>query len=127
MLEFQEKRRIKKILYSPPVVLLLVIFLGICLKGVWGVYQKSAYAKENLERVSDSYNNLQDRERILNQEIDYLKTSGGKEEEMRERFGLAKPDEDVVIIVNQGDTRTSPEYLPDKNTWWKKIRSWLKL
>ncbi len=121
MLEFQEKRRIKKILYSPYVVILLAVILIFLLRGVWGVYQKSSYSRENLERAQTNYNELQARERKLSEEIEYLKTTGGKEEEIREKYGLIKPNEEVIMVVDPENKRAEPEYLPDNKSWWQKI------
>ena len=126
MFEFQERRKLKKFLYSPIILIVLLIILILLLKAMWGVYLKSSYTKENLDRVNHDLAELRERERILSNEIEYLRTTGGKEEEIRERVGLVKPNEDIFIITNK-DNEVEDVIYPIKQAWWQKILGWFKI
>ena len=74
MLDFQRKKRLRKILYSPIVLLLLAILFVLLLRGVWGVYGKEKLSSTNLEREQKELDKLSEREKRLTTSIDYLKT-----------------------------------------------------
>ncbi len=124
MLEFQEKRRLKKILYSPFILVILIIILILMFRAVWGIYIKNDFTKHNLDRVNDDYYNLKQREEKLIDEISFLKTTDGQEEELREKYGVAKPNEEVIIIVNQNQKLVDDWTEPIN--WWQKIKLWFK-
>lgn len=124
MMEFQEKRRVKKALYSKITLVLLLFLLFIILRGVWGVYQKQKYTKDNLEKVEDNLAELKEREERLSAEIDWLKTENGMEQEIREKYGLVKPGEEVIIIVDKKDINLVDN--SENLSFWQKVLIWLK-
>lgn len=124
-MEFQEKRKLKKYLYSKVV---LVIFLAIIiwlLCSVWNVYKKQDMTRDNLAKTAASLEGLQAREKMLTGEIQKLKTDVGIEEEIREKYGLIKPGEEVIVIVDNDEGGNVV-----KNTtstgFWQKIKDWLR-
>lgn len=125
MMEFQEKRKLRRFIYSRLVAILLLIVLFFLLKQVWDVYDKQRFTQENLDRVSGDLNELRARELRLQTEISRLKTSGGAEAEIRERYGLAKPNEEVISIVG-GDSRPEEELILPEPSWWQKFKIWLE-
>ncbi len=100
MHDFQNRKKIRKILYSPVTLLALAIVLSILVSGVWGVYQKSKVSSENLEREKKEIGRLTERERMLTAFIDFLKTEQGVENEIRTKFRAIKEGEKVVVIVD---------------------------
>jgi cell division protein FtsB len=108
MYDFQQKKKIKKTLYSPIVLLLLAIIFVMLLRGVWGVYKKSQISYENLERERNELNKLAEREKTLNSSIEYLKTEQGIEDEIRTKFRAVKDGEQVAVIINEGTTTPTP-------------------
>jgi cell division protein FtsB len=125
MIEFQEKRRIKRMLYSKPVLLVLVILIGFLLNAVWNVYQKRQIAKDNYAKIADNLDKLQSREKILSAEIERLKLNEGMEEEIRERYGLVKPGEEVLVIVSDNKAQVSTSTSANTSLW-QKIKNWLE-
>ncbi len=107
MLEFQKKKRIRKMLYSPIILILLGIVLFILIKGVWGVYQKNKLSAQNLEREKTELEKLNQRQKNLASSIDYLKTDQGVEDEIRTKFRAIRDGEKVVVIVDNQATVTS--------------------
>ncbi|MCR4330390.1 MAG: septum formation initiator family protein [Patescibacteria group bacterium] len=99
MLDFQQKKKLRKAMYSKGVLLVLgiiVLFLG---NATWNVYQKYSEARGNEENVLNELRKLQERESDLSADIERLNTQRGVEEELRKRFGVAKEGEEVMIIV----------------------------
>jgi len=106
MLNFKEKRTVKRFLYSKITIVLLAIILVFLLNSAFGVYKKAKFAYENKERVSGNLTELQERETALLINIEKLKTNRGIESEIREKFGVVKNGEEVVVIV---DSKTEKE------------------
>ena len=125
MIEFQERRRLKKVLYSKPVLVLLIIIIILFLNGVWQVYKKQMIAKENLIQTASVFDQLKAREKMLTAGVERLKTESGIEEEIREKYGLVKPGEEVIKVVDQTDSTSSEDIQPDIG-FWQKVLNWLK-
>ena len=100
MLNFKEKRIVKRFLYSKITITLLALMLVFLFNSSWGVYKKAKIAYENKERVSENLMELQEREEALLANIVKLKTDRGIESEIREKFGVVKNGEEVVVIVD---------------------------
>lgn len=125
MLEFQEKRKIKRLVYSKITLVILLILIALMLKMVWEVYQKESLTRNNLEKTTNSLDSLQGRERLLSSGIDKLQTDSGIEQEIREKYGLVKPGEEVIIVVDSDDN-TSLLPLSSETGFWQKVKDWLK-
>jgi cell division protein FtsB len=125
MLEFQEKRRLKKFLYSKITLIILVIFIVLLLNEVVQVYRKQDTTVDNLSKTAASFESLRAREQMLLSEVERLKTESGKEEEIREKFGLVKPSEEVIIVVDKDGDSDSEGQLVEKS-FWQKIINWLQ-
>jgi cell division protein FtsB len=123
MLEFQEKRKLRSFLYSKTTMVILVIFIVLAVNAVWGVYKKQRLTKENLAQTATTFDSLQAREKMLSSEIEKLKTEAGKEEEIREKYGLVKPGEEVIVVVNDSDNDNLDQD-STQNSFWKKIKDW---
>ena len=125
IMEFQEKRKVKRILYSKVTLVILAIVIVVLVNSVWGVYKKRALSKENLEKTQASLEILQAREKLLSAEIERLKSATGVEEEIREKFGLVKPGEEVIIIVDN-DSQVSTSTSTRNRSFWQKMIEWFK-
>jgi cell division protein FtsB len=125
VLEFQEKRKVKRLIYSRLTLVILLIILVLMLRSVWGVYEKAQLTKENLNKTTNDLAGLKEREQILSAEIEQLKTNSGVEKEIREKYGLVKPGEEVIVIVNKNDDLISDSDLDDLS-FWQKILKWLQ-
>ena len=125
MLDFQRKKKIRKTLYSPFVLVLLFIIMIILSSGVFGVYKKSKLSKANLEREKKELEKLAMREKILASSIDYLKTDQGVEDEIRTKFRAVKDGEKVVVIIDEQSTSTPIESEQASSTsFWYNLFHW---
>jgi len=102
MIEFQNKKKLKRFIYSPlTLVFLFVVFIFI-VKGVWDVYQKESISRKNLEVQKVKLDKLSTRSNDLAQSIDYMKTDEGVEAELRSKFRFVKEEESVAVILDDG-------------------------
>ena len=90
MIDFQQKRKINKIMYSKislVILLILVIFIG---KSAWDIYQKYRLSANNYKEIKNDYESLKSRKDMLESGINRLQTENGIEEEIRDKFNVAK-------------------------------------
>lgn len=125
MYDFQKKRKIRKILYSPIILLTLILLLVILIRGLFGVYKKAQLSARNLERERIELEKLISREKSLASSIDYLKTEQGIEDEIRTKFRVVKEGESVAVIVDK-----QPPVIPSVSTstnagnFWSRLFHW---
>ena len=120
MREFQERRRVKKLLHSRYVIAVLVVVCLFLAHGVWDVYGKYEKSKEIADRVSANLSSLQAREGSLGQEIASLGTPEGKEKEIRDRFGVVKAGENVVVVEDDASA-TGQTMGTWGSGWWSRF------
>lgn len=116
MIDFQQKKQFKKIIYSKVffvVFLILIIFLG---RSTYDIYKRQNLSATNYSGVKKNYDGVKERKDMLEFEIERLKTDVGVEEEIRSKFNVAKPGETVVtIIAGKG---TSTDASNEKSSFW---------
>ena len=125
MMEFQEKKNFRRILYCQPtlvVFFILLIFLGV---SVFDVYIKYNLARNNVSKTATSYEHLLEREEELSSEIEKLKTTSGVEAEIREKYGLIRPSEEVITVINGSET-VNDNKTKNTGSLWQKIINWLQ-
>ena len=100
MFDFHEKRKIRSVLYSKTtigVLLLIAIALSFSVYERYSV-ERTVSAKR-AEREADLLR-LKERAEMLEGKIEYLQSERGMEEELRNRYDVAKEGEQVIIIVD---------------------------
>ena len=120
MLEFQEKKNFRRILYCKPTLIIFVILILFFLVSVFDVYTKYNLAKNNASKTASSYEYLLKRERELSAEIEKLKTDSGVEVEIREKYGLIKPSEEVITVIN-GSEPGNNNKAENPGSFWQNI------
>lgn len=112
----------KRIFYSRLTLVLLAVVLVFMISGTWGVYQKASLAREQKERLEQELVELEKRRADLEAKLNALTTERGIEEEIRERYSVAKKGESVVVIVDspEGDAENTHEQ-SRISAWWKKL------
>ena len=125
MLEFQEKRKLRRLIYSKITLVLLILLILLILNGVWNIYKKQDITKDNLAKTASSLESLQARENMLSSQIERLKTPAGTEEEIREKYGLVKPGEEVIVVVDSSTTAADETSTTDTG-FWQKIVNWFQ-
>jgi len=120
MREFQEKNRYKRILYSRIGIVLVLILIVIFAKATFGVYKKEKESAANTLQAQEELKKLEDRQEVLTKEIDRLQTDAGIEEEIRSKYSVSKPDENLLIIVDEEKEKQMP--IQEKQGWWNKFK-----
>ncbi|MEX0933668.1 MAG: septum formation initiator family protein [Candidatus Paceibacterota bacterium] len=120
MREIKEKRKWRMRLFSRITIAGLLFFLLFIAHATWGVFGKFLETQRNKIRAQENVAELLKREAVLVGEIEYLKTTRGVEEEIRENFGFAKEGEGVVIIVRDKGRDTSEK--TSQGGFWTRIQ-----
>ncbi len=122
MLEFHERRRFRKILYSKPTAMVLVVLMALLGLAAVRAYGVSRGVASHTELLKAELAELRIREASLESEIERLSTDRGVESEIRSKFDVAKLGEHVVVIVDpQPEDAVQVEYTP---SFWERVKGW---
>lgn len=100
MRKFQEKRNWRDVMQSKPMLVLLGIVLLALFWSVCGIFIRMQETAKNRKIEEDKITDLQNRKDKLSKDIANLKTEKGVEENIREKFGLVKEGEGMVVVVD---------------------------
>ncbi len=93
---------------------LLIVFCSL-LWGVIGLIGKEERARKAVGEAKRQLASLSEREENLRKSLAELATPRGQEASLRETYGVARPGEEVIIVVAPGEGEQLDE-LP----WWRK-------
>lgn len=127
MQEFQERKRIRKIIYSRNMLIFLTIILAFLIFSVVKVYVKSRAAILKNDEAKKELADLEKRKSELGNEIARLETEFGAEEELREKFNVGKPGENILVIVDKEQENAKIEQNSGVSVFlsgfWQKIKN----
>ena len=98
-------------------VLLLIIFWLVSL--IWGLFGKAQIAVSEATDAKRQYEELEERRTALAADLAALATARGQDAAIRTAFGVARPGEEVIVVVPPSVATTAPPL-----SWWQKIFSW---
>ncbi len=113
MFDFHEKRKIRSIVYSRPVVGLLVVLTLMLSTSVYHRYTVATEMKQKLIEREQELEGLRQRAQLLESKVQYMQDDRGIEEELRNRFDVVKEGEQVIILIDpeeKEDVGTSTMY-----------------
>ena len=119
MLDFQQKNKIRKYLYSRPVVIIVLVIAVYSLYSTWSIYRKMAESKAKMEESEQQLLALSAKSTAIDTQIGELQTQDGVEREIRSKFGEAKSGENMAVIVP--DSGTSSAATTTKASGWSKF------
>jgi len=125
MSKLKNKNKIKRIVYSWPILILLLIIVILLGKSVWGVWQNEKVSNNNKELSENAYNKLENKNNFLLSEIETLETEKGIETEIREKFRVVKEGEQLAVIINSVDSGEKDVEV-EKEGLWRKIWNFLR-
>ena len=108
MRNFQQKRGWRNIAESWPVLALLGALVLFFSYEIIGFVGKMEVTRSNRERAEYKVAELKKEKEKLSSDIAKLKTEQGIEESIREKFGLAREGEGLIIVV-EDRKQTVPE------------------
>ena len=97
-------------------VLLLAIFWLLSL--IFGLAGKAQIAITQANDVRGQYQSLEARKVSLEANLAALATVRGQDSAIRTAFGVARPGEEVIVVV------PPTADVPANPSWWQKILSW---
>lgn len=101
MREFQEKKKIRKIIYSKWVFFLLAMIMVFLVFSIIKVYVGGRGASAKRNEINKNLEIAEKRKKELEAEISRLESASGAEEEIRKRFNVVRPGEKVLVIVDK--------------------------
>ena len=108
MKNFQQRTKFRQVMESKPVLVLLGIFVLLFSWSVIKLISKADESAKNRQEAEDKITELQKEHSQLSTNIQNLNTDQGKEEAIRDKFGLAKPGEEVMVVVNDQNPPPAP-------------------
>lgn len=117
MFDFEEKKKIKNVIYSRISLVVLVILVILVAKSVWFAFRDERLTRINKIEAENKLNELEEREEKLTDDIGKLKTDEGVEKEIRDKFSVVKDGEKMIMIIDSGDKRNN--YNQEKSFWKK--------
>lgn len=122
MKDFQQRKKIRKILYSRNVVIVLGIITILLVRGAYGVMEKNIESKKNVVLLEKQLEEARNKNADLTKKISILNTDEGVESEIRQKFSVSKEGEQVAVIV---DPKVSLEEPPSpKKGFWGQMGGW---
>ena len=112
MRNFQEKNKFKNFMQSKPILVILAFLVILFAWKIIGLTGKLQETYKNKKIEQQKISDLEARKEKLTGDIKKLSTDEGKEEVIRENFGMVKDGEQVVVIVDDKNA-TEPEKKED--------------
>jgi cell division protein FtsB len=113
-LDIRERAKFRRAMYAKPTILLLGVLAVFLLHSAWGMYQKSREAIAKRNKATAEETELLLRSDELNADISRLSTERGVEEEIRDRFMVAKEGESVIIVTDPSQERVHSVTVTDQ-------------
>lgn len=127
MREYQEKKKIKKRIYSNWAFALLAALFVFLVYSTVKIYLKGRAVGENAARVRDNLSSLEQEKEELEREIARLQNADGAEEELRKKFNIGKRDEKLVVILDKKEENVKISGGEDVGFFgkiWRSVKSW---
>jgi len=119
MLDFQQKRKVRKVLYSRLTIFLLLVIVLFLVRATYHIYTTEKMSADNYAAVLRNFNDLKTRQAMLGSQIDKLSTESGQEEEIRSKFSVAKPGEAVVMVIDGTNSASVDPSNTNTGLWQK--------
>lgn len=123
MIPFQERKKLRKILYSRVTLAVLFVVLVLVARGAWGIHQKAQIAISEREIAEHALRDLEERTAELDTTLGRLKSGSGMEAEIRQKFDVARSNEEVVEIVDDTSKKGENDEAVDSKSLWQNITS----
>ena len=127
MIPFQERKKLRKILYSKTSLVILAVLLFMVADGAWQVYQKARIARDERDRAARSLQDLQTRNAELSASLARIQSAEGVDEDVRQKFAVAQPGEDVVIVVDDSSKKSENSEASTTTGFWAHLASFFGL
>jgi len=121
MRNFQKGSRWKYIVQSKLFLIFFGIVILVFIYSMFSFASKMEETRKNRQIIEDKIAELEKSKETFNSEIEKLKTEKGQEEIIREKYGVAKEGENMILVV---DDKNSTQTEENENSGG--FFSWLK-
>jgi len=118
----KQRQKTRQKLTSKITILCLFILLFTLIQPTWKIFEKSRESRKNLKQAETELVSLETSKQKLARDIAYLNTDHGRDQEIRNKFALAREGETMVVIVRNGKG-TKPVEPPLPQTFFQKTWS----
>lgn len=122
--DFRQKQKMRKVMYSKWMFGVLGLLLCVMVWKTWGIFQKERMAHRVLEESRLEHAALAQQAEELSTDIDHLNTEEGLEEVVRDRYGVAKDGEQVIVLIEEESTEFSKE--GEETGFWAKVKAFFR-
>lgn len=119
MRELQRKQKIKRVIYSIPSLIILLVVAFFLVRGATAVINKERESSARSKDLKEKMITLTAREQELKEGISRLQTEEGIKNEIKERFSVTQEGEYVAVIVD--DRRVSSSTDGSAMPWYKRF------
>ncbi len=121
----KSKRNIwHKIIFSWITIIILILLSILLVKNIIDIYSKNTNANLRAQDAQKDLIRIEERKYILNKNLLRIKTTRGIEEELRQRFDVAREGEHLLVII---DRDMEVEIEPSTQSWisnlWHKFKN----
>lgn len=121
MIPFQERKKIRKIMYSKVSLLILFVILLVVGKGAWNVHKKAEIARSERDIALRYITQLETRNSEVRASLEHFKSDSGIEEEVRQKFDVALSGEEIIKIVDDDVKKGKNSEVVNKKSLWQHI------
>jgi len=121
MQELQNRQKLKKLLYSWPSLIILVLITLLLARGASGVMYKEHLSAKKIENLETEAKDLEERRVLVANNIERLKTEEGVVEEIRRKFNVIRGGENLAIVIDEKVEASSTK--ESKESWIKRFWS----
>ncbi len=107
MLEFQQKRKMRKLVYSRTALIVLCVVAAIFLRATWNVYEKERLSEEYVSQAQAQLDKLSAKKEAISSSVAALGTDKGIEAEIRRKFRVVKDGEQIAVIVDDASATSA--------------------
>ncbi len=125
MFDFFERRKFRRLMYSKVALLCLLFVVVFLAKGVWDVYSKEREASRLVRERQAELKDIEARQTALVAELKKLSTARGIEEELRQKYEVAREGEKVIVLVDP-PKEDSPHATESSKGFWGWFKSLFK-
>lgn len=114
-------------IYTILLSILLIMIAGFLVVSNWRILGKTMDSIKFRQAAEVNLKTISDREGKLASKLDDLQTENGLDKEIRKRFPVAKPGEEVIMIVpGDNSEATSGSSVGSGKNWWQNFLDFFK-
>jgi cell division protein FtsB len=126
MRQIQENKKWKRILYSQWALIFLFLVFLIMAQATWKVYSREKNSAADREKAEKSLALALQNNEDLKEQINKLETNSGVEEEIRKKYSVAKPGEEVAVILYTNSAIENNNVSSVHKSWWQQFLDFFK-